>query len=194
VRNSDTPSAWKTLNLKEATAILAGGLLCPAAHAWADPIVVQEHQARRTELGPISLQRIVSALRALFIHYSGHYFGASDSLFAGLVGRLEQVNGVPPFADAFRFFPSALDETSTHSGVLPSGSYSLILVSDPLPVIAPGETNKIGGFDFTFGLAPVAATPEPGTIVLLGLGLAAIARRALPHSRSGTGRSFQQQI
>jgi PEP-CTERM motif len=110
--------------------------------------------------------------------YSGHYFGTSDALFAGLVGRLEPIEGMPLFADAFRFFPNSLDETRNHSGVLMPGSYSLILVSDPLPVIAPSATQKRGGFDFTFDLAPVAATPEPSSIVLLGLGLTAVLRRA----------------
>ncbi len=97
--------------------------------------------------------------------YTGRYLADTDTLFGGLVGRLEDVDvssGTSVFSDAFRFFPGAIDRTISHAGLVGPGFYSLVLVSDPLPVDAPGATRKIGGFDFTFALAPAAVSrPSP---------------------------------
>ncbi len=111
--------------------------------------------------------------------YTGRYLADTDTLFGGLVGRLEGVDvssGTSVFSDAFRFFPGAIDRTISHAGLVGPGLYSLVLVSDPLPVDAPGATRKIGGFDFTFALAPAAVpTPEPATFMLVGGGTLALA-------------------
>lgn len=105
--------------------------------------------------------------------YDARYFGTTDGLYGAIVGRLESANGVPLFIDQFRSFQD-LDETRSHSGVLSPGRYSLILVSDPLQLIAPGGTVQDGGFEFSMEFQPASEIPEPSTLLLLagGLGLA----------------------
>ena len=113
--------------------------------------------------------------------FDGRYFGQTESVYAALVGRLEGESGWPIlFSDVFQSFSGSLDERRFHSGRLEPGVYNLVLVSDPVYLVAPGQMLKEGGFEFTFDMTPV---PEPGTMILLGSGLAVAAGRALRRRR-----------
>lgn len=112
--------------------------------------------------------------------YSGNYFAESDGLFGVLHSTLSPLEGrfgnyLPPiFEDDFRFFAGALDERTDHSGILHPGFYNLSVVTDPLYVMARENTFKNSGFDVRLDFTPV---PEPASLLLLGAGLAAVARR-----------------
>jgi hypothetical protein len=124
--------------------------------------------------------------------YSAHYFGTSDALFDNLVGRLDRSDEFSIFTDRFSRFQD-LDENRTHSGVLAPGRYMIFLASDPGQLVAPGGTSTDGGFEFSLQLGPAtgAEVPEPSTLLLVGGGLALLARRravrCVPHWREGRG-------
>lgn len=185
---TDTRSV-SALGATAATTSTVGGALTPTRLAGYGSVQGSASAPLGSDIGGRSWGRSVFNVsfqldRSYTFRYSGSYVAESDGIFGVLHGKLSPLDGkfgnyLPPiFEDDFRFFAGAIDERTGHFGILPPGFYNLTVVTDPIYVTAPEDTFKNSGFDASLDLAPV---PEPASLLLVGAGLAAAARRRWRH-------------